>query len=326
MKVLVIRLSAIGDIVLTSVVLRCIKTQRADCSLHYLTKPAHAHLLAHCPYVDKVHLFDGSLRSTLSNLRKEHFDYVLDLHNNLRSAFWRIGLGCHSSVLRKRDATKWLLTAFHLPVQVSHVAMRYLAAAAPLGVTDDGHGLQFFLPPKPSPFSIPNQPYVALVFGAQHFTKRIPPEGVRQICLHLSMPVVLLGDKGDAAIIAQAGLEWPDNVDNRCGLTTFEQSARLVAHASAVITSDTGLMHVAAAFGRPVVAVWGSTAPQLGFEPFRTEHVSVQVPDLRCRPCSKLGHDRCPRGHFKCMLQHSWSTIAHQAESLSHNPSPAPAT
>ena len=314
MKILVIRLGAIGDVVLTSAALRTLRAAQPDAEIHYLVKQHFAFLLAECPYIDRLHTYNAKTpqRALLRELRRERFDFVVDLQRSLRTTLWRLRLCRPSSALRKHNLQKGLITSpLHLQTEVPHVALRYIEAAAPLGAADDRRGLELFLSPANPP--VPAQPYVALVFGAAHRTKQIPPEGVAQLCRLLHCKVVIVGDKNDAATLAS--LSVPPNVENRCGLTSFEESAAIVSHAAVVVASDTGLMHVAAAAGRPVVVVWGSTAPQLGFAPFRTQYTNIQVEGLRCRPCGKLGFDRCPKNHFRCMLGHDWQQIARIVES-----------
>ncbi|MBQ9474205.1 MAG: glycosyltransferase family 9 protein [Bacteroidales bacterium] len=317
MKILVIRLGAIGDVVLTSAALRTLRAAQPDAEIHYLVKQHFAFLLAECPYINRLHTYDpkAGSRQLLKTLRSEHFDFVVDLQRSLRTVMWRMLLCRPSSALHKCNLQKSLVTSpLHLHAAVPHVALRYIEACAPLHAKDDGLGLELFMKPASPPLFA--EPYVALVFGAAHCTKRITPEGVSQLCSHLSCRVVIVGDQGDAATLAASGVALPPNADNRCGTCSFEESAAIVSHAAVVVSSDTGLMHVAAAARRPVVAVWGSTSPLLGFAPFRTQHTDVQVGSLRCHPCGKLGFDRCPKHHFRCMAGHDWQRIACIVESL----------
>jgi ADP-heptose:LPS heptosyltransferase len=145
-----------------------------------------------------------------------------------------------------------------------------------------------------------------VVIGGKHNTKVFPSEKVIEVCNHLQKPVILLGgnedrDRGDL-IAAACG----ERVYNACGQFTLNQSASLVKQSAAVLTNDTGLMHIAAAFRKPVVSVWGNTIPGFGMYPLlpqATENLSciAEVKDLFCRPCSKIGFEKCPKQHFRCM-------------------------
>ncbi len=147
-----------------------------------------------------------------------------------------------------------------------------------------------------------HQKFIAVVIGAQHATKRLPVDKLTELCRKIKGPVVLLGgpeDKERAEEIAHAAGE---NVFNGCGRFKLDESAFLISKAQKVVTHDTGLMHIAAAFNKPIVSVWGNTVPEFGMYPYKTDHSKIiQVNGLSCRPCSKIGFNSCPKGHFKCM-------------------------
>ena len=87
----------------------------------------------------------------------------------------------------------------------------------------------------------------------------------------------------------------------------MEQSASIVKNAKSILTNDTGLMHIAAAFHKNIVSVWGNTVPELGMYPYLPKekekcHI-VECKDIKCRPCSKLGFKNCPKKHFRCMME-----------------------
>ena len=192
-----------------------------------------------------------------------------------------------------------------------HIVDRYLDTVAELGVKNDGQGLDYFIPPadEVAPASIIGEApsFIALAIGAAHATKRIPLEKVIEICRGTSEPIILLGGPAEAedgaAIAAQSG----SHVFNACGNLRLHQSASLIRQARLVITPDTGMMHIAAAFHKKIISVWGNTIPEFGMYPYYPEgmnrNATFEVQGLSCRPCSKIGHPKCPRGHFKCMRQ-----------------------
>ena len=338
MKILVLRFSSIGDIVLTTPVVRVLKQQVPGAVVHFATKPAYRALLEPNPYVDKVHVLGGSLGELVGELRAEKFDFVVDLHHNLRTRFLKLRLGVPSRSFDKLNGQKWLLVNFKIDrLPRVHIVQRYLAAAAPLGVRDDGRGLDYFIPAGqevdlatlPAPF---RKGYVAVAIGAQHATKRLPVEKLIELCARVARPVVLLGgpeDESVAHVIEQAfetraaaaeapASTIPDSpyyflakplgspiprtlIHNGCGRYSLHQSASLLRQADFVVSHDTGLMHIAAAFGKEIFSVWGNTVPAFGMYPYRTEFRVLEVLGLPCRPCSKIGFDKCPQGHFKCM-------------------------
>jgi ADP-heptose:LPS heptosyltransferase len=313
MKVLLIRFSAIGDIVLTSALVRCLHEQ-LGAEVHFLTKRAFKGLVEPNPHIFRVHTIEKNVAEILPTLQTANFEVVLDLHDSLRSRQLCLSLG-GVKVLRfqKLRFRRWLLVQFkqgiHRPLP--HIAERFLATAAPLGVHDDGKGLDFFIPPN-AEVSLPlagwqntavgQQRYVAFVIGAAHFTKRLPTERIIEICQHLTMPIVLIGGKAEVTTGQQIADAAGAHVLNTCGTFDLQQSASVVRQAAVVLAHDTGMMHIAAAFDRPLVSIWGSTAAALGFTPFRIQHeYRAEVLGLSCRPCTKMGRAACPKGHFDCM-------------------------
>jgi heptosyltransferase-2 len=302
-KILVIRFSSIGDIVLTTPVLRALKKQ-LGAEVHFLTKKQFAAILAPNPYLSKVLEFDQNLRQLRTAIRAEQYDRIIDLHHNLRS--WLITWGMFTPTKRfdKLNWRKWWLVRWKknfLPKV--HIVDRYLATVKELGIKADGKGLDFFISPEDQEVSgLPKTPYLALVVGAAHATKRIPMLILKKIVLLSPISVVVLGGKEDTATGLELAKWMPEKVVNFCGKLTLGQSAFALQSAQKVITPDTGLMHIAAAFDREIISIWGSTVPAFGMTPYQTSKSSVvEVENLDCRPCSKIGFSDCPKGHFKCM-------------------------
>ncbi|MGB3617838.1 MAG: glycosyltransferase family 9 protein [Catalinimonas sp.] len=324
-KILVLRFSSIGDIVLTTPVVRALKQQVPNVELHYATKPTFEPLLTDNPHVDRVHRLDTTLAALIKALRAERFDYVIDLHRNLRTALIKAALRVPSRSFDKLNRQKYLLVRAKIDrLPNRHIVDRYLDTVAPLGAYDDGGGLDYFIPYKDEVERdwLPEthrKEYVAYAIGGQHATKRLPLPRMIELCDKINKPIVLLGGPEDRAVgdeivrffARNAGSEpYEDGlrqlgkkalVHNACGQYNLNQSASLVRGARAVFTHDTGLMHVAAAFQKPIYSIWGSTTPKFGMYPYRTRFVVFENNRLGCRPCSKIGHDKCPKGHFKCM-------------------------
>lgn len=308
MKILLLRFSSIGDIVLTTPVARCLKKQ-LGAEVHFLTKKAFGPLLTPNPYLDRVFTFEKEIDEVLPLLKAEQYDLVVDLHHNLRSLRLKLALGRPARSFDKLNLEKWLLVNLKINrLPDIHIVQRYLSTVAHLGVRYDGEGLDYFIPPEAevvvSDFSalLSEGNYVAFVLGATHATKRLPLDKMIEICRNLDQPVVLLGGKPEQATGAQI---TGSNVVNLCGRLSLHQSASLVRQAGKVLTHDTGLMHIAAAFRKKIVSVWGNTVPSFGMYPFYPTGIhlntSIEVEGLSCRPCSKIGFDTCPKGHFRCM-------------------------
>jgi ADP-heptose:LPS heptosyltransferase len=309
MKFLLIRFSSIGDIVLTSPVVRCLKTQVPGAEIHFLTKKRNADLLQANPYIDKIHLYDASIPEVIQTLKPEKFDYIIDLHNNLRSIRVRLGLGVKSHAFNKLNIRKLVLTKLKINrLPKAHIVERNLATVKAFDVVNDGKGLDYFIPEEDE-FQLSELPesfqngYVALVLAGTYFTKRLPAEKYRKLITESKLSFVLLGGKSERVAGATI-LSWnTGNVVDFTGKLRLNQSASLVKNAQLVVANDTGLMHVAAAFHKKILSVWGNTTPDFGMYPYMPADGSeiLEVDGLKCRPCSKLGYRQCPKKHFRCM-------------------------
>lgn len=331
-KFLVLRFSSIGDIVLTSPVVRCLKQQVKNAEIHFCTRDVYSELLAHNPYIDRKFFLKDDLPQLIEKLKKEHYDYIIDLHHNLRTWLVKRKLGAAGFELSKSSPKafsfnklnfeKWLIVNFKInrlpPV---HIVDRYLETVKSFGVTNDGMGLDYFLSAKDEAVlqQLPashQQGYIGFVIGARHFTKQLPLEKIISICKQINQPLVLLGGKEDhekgEAILTKinshsSAADRKSEIYNGCGKFSINESAALVKHATKIITHDTGLMHVAAAFKKEIVSVWGNTIPEFGMTPYYgsqpVQDTKFEIRNLSCRPCTKIGFDKCPKGHFKCMRE-----------------------
>jgi heptosyltransferase-2 len=324
MKFLIIRFSSIGDIVLTTPVIRGLKQQVSDAEVHYLIKKNYQEIVETNPYVDKVHVMDEELKPVIEELKKEKFDAIIDLHHNLRTLRVKKGLrGVKSFSFNKLNFEKWLLTAFKIKrLPKVHIVDRYLETVKSFGVANDGKGLDYFIPEQDLvpmedlPMSH-HAGFIAVVIGAALNTKKLPLHKLIALCKKINYPVVLLGggeDKLDGDTIAETDRV---KIYNACGKFNLNESADLVRKARLIITHDTGLMHIAAAFRKPVISVWGNTVPEFGmtayYGNFQIKHALFEINNLPCRPCSKIGYNKCPLGHFRCMEEHDISKITEEA-------------
>jgi ADP-heptose:LPS heptosyltransferase len=311
-KILIIRFSSIGDIVLTSPVVRCLKEQmRGEVEIHFVTKMQYASILKHSPHISKVHTIEKSTNEIIEELKKEQFDYIIDLHKNLRSKRLIQSLKCISFSFAKINYQKWLLTTFKInKLPDIHIVDRYMEAVKALGVKNDTEGLEYFIAEdeKVNLSEIPDRHqsgYIAFAIGAQFATKRLPTHKIISICKKIKEPIVLLGGKEDVAIGEEIAAEVGASIFNASGKYSLNQSASLVQQSKTLITHDTGLMHIGVALGVKIVSIWGNTIPALGMYPYYPKnpekYTIIENNNLKCRPCSKLGYDKCPKGHFKCM-------------------------
>jgi ADP-heptose:LPS heptosyltransferase len=307
MKILVIRFSSMGDIIYTTPVVRCLKQQLPNAEIHFLTKPAFRYIYDNNPYLDKLLLLKPSLTDTIRDIKAEKYDYLVDLHTNLRTSIIKLRTGIKSFTYDKQRLRKWLSLKFNLKlVPPVHLVDRYLKAVKPLGIVNDGQPINYYIKNE---YSLVNllpathqKGFVAFVIGATHFTKRMPNVKIISLCSQINMPIVLLGgnDVKDNGDIVAAALG--SKIYNACGITTLDESVYLTSQAKRLLGFDTGLTHIAEAFNIPIASIWGSTVPELlGVQPYQIDHALVAGIELPCRPCSKFGQEKCPLGHFKCM-------------------------
>ena len=324
-KILILRFSSIGDIVLTTPVMRCIKTQLPETEIQYATKKHYASILNANPYISKLHLFeDKKLPALMDDLAKEKFDLVIDLHNNLRTFLIKNNLNIASNTFRKINFQKWLMVKLKINrLPDKHIVDRYLDTTKELGIVNDGKGLDYFIAENDivSISSLPSSHqngFVAVVIGALHYTKKLPNEKLIELCNQIKQPIILIGGKEDfenGEIISSS----KQNIYNACGKYSINQSASLIQQSLKVITHDTGMMHIAAAFKKDIISIWGNTIPEFGMYPYfgdertleqqRSANKMLEIKGLYCRPCSKIGFEKCPKGHFKCMREIQFDMI-----------------
>lgn len=280
MKILILQFASIGDVVLASPVVRCLKQQLPAVTIHFGTRRAYQPIVAHNPHIAAIHTIDEGRWQLIRELRAQRFDYVIDLQNTTFTSLIKLALGVRYYSVDRQTVQQWLYVRCKVQtVPEQHSVDRFLATVRPLGVQNDGQGLDYFIPYKDQVETdwLPTTHqagFVAYALGGRQATKRLPVSRMIELCRKMDYPVVLLGDATDQpsgeAIVRALGA---DRVYNACGLFNLNQSASLIQRARVVFSHDTGLMHIAAAFGRKVYSIWGSSTPQLGYYPYKTPHV-----------------------------------------------------
>lgn len=329
-KFLIIRFSSIGDIVLTTPVIRCLKEQVEGAEVHFIVKQQYSSILSSNPYIDKLWLYNNNFSQIIRELRNEQFDFIVDLHHNLRTFRIKNRLNRLSFSFDKLNVKKWILVNFKINLLPDiHIVDRYLETLKLFDVKNDGRGLDYFIhgnDKKPIPeirFPDPKR-YIALCIGARHCTKKAPAELLSKICDRLKMPVIILGDKNDTPEAMEIFSRSSNkNILDLTGKLSLGQSAFVISSSQAVITHDSGLMHIAAAFKKNIISIWGNTVPEFGMYPYKAGERSriFEVKGLRCRPCSKLGYNKCPRNHFNCMMKQDVAGIAEYVNNISETTS-----
>jgi ADP-heptose:LPS heptosyltransferase len=309
-KYLIIRFSSIGDIVLTSPVVRCLKKQVENTEIQFVTKQKYASIVNANPYIDKVHLFTENMNELITELEQDHFNYIIDLHQNFRSNQIKNRLKIPAFSLKKLNFRKFILIWFNINrLPEKHIVDRYMETLSVFDVKNDGQGLDYFISQDEN-FNVNELPsvfmngFVAFVIAGTYTTKKLPAEHISEICRKIDFPVILLGGKGEQDEGEKIESQSKGNVLNLAGKISLNQSASLVRDSRVVLSNDTGLMHIAAAFKKKILSFWGNTVPEFGMAPYQPHPASqiMEVNNLKCRPCSKLGYQKCPKKHFRCMI------------------------
>ena len=323
-KILVIRFSSIGDIVLTTPVVRALSQHfNGQAEIHFLTKHAHAPLLEANPHIHRVHAMHKTVQEVLPELEACAFDYIFDLHSNIRSRVVKRKLGALSFTVDKQNGRKWLLVKFGIRRKpIEHIVQRYLNTLRAFQCHLDDRGLEYYIPKSTEVSETMNQatekPFLVFVLGATHAGKKLKPHQWTELAKRIHHPIVLIGGEQEQEI-SQAIIQGnPKSIYNFCGEISLHQSAWLISKSALVISGDTGMMHVAAAFQKNIISLWGCTSPELGMSPFKPgEHsVIIEPHNRKKRPCSKLG-DRCKYGtEHSCIEQLNLEEVTRATEKL----------
>jgi lipopolysaccharide heptosyltransferase II len=320
-KILVVRLSSIGDIILTTPLLRSLKTTWPEAHITFLIKKQFEELLASSPYIDELITFDknaglAGLRKIKDSLKQQQFDLYLDIHKNWRSRYLRLGLGAgkitsYHKLIWKRTLLIWLKV--NLYGKVRPVYERYFDSVKPYHITYDGLGTEIHVPAEKSEKVktaltqagfLFDAPLVILCPAATYLNKQWKPDGFVETAIQLIRDrkafVVVHGGNGDKQLCSEIASKIGERAVSMAGMFSLSESAALLQLAALVIANDSGLLHLAQSQKRPVIGIYGPTTRELGYFPVNLNSAVIET-DVSCRPCTHNGLNHCPKKHFKCM-------------------------
>jgi heptosyltransferase-2 len=316
-NILAVRFSSIGDVLLTTPLLRSIRERHPGSSITVLTKPAHAPLLSHNPHVTQVLSVEPerSLPELAAELRAGRYTDLLDLHDSFRSRMLRALVpGNWTSYPKHRVARALLIhTKRNWYGSWKPVAERYFAAARHLDVRPDGRPPEFFLAAEArqkidqwlaAAGLAQDQSMIAVAPGAAHATKRWPAQHWQALIDRIigqGKDVVIVGGAADQPLATALTLKGAGRVVSAAGHFGLQETGAVVERSATLVSGDTGVMHIATAVGTPVVALFGPTVKEFGFFPYTPASRVIEL-DLSCRPCSSKGGARCPLGHHRCLV------------------------
>ncbi len=317
-SILIIRLSSIGDVLLTTPLIRILKNYYPDSRIDFMTTKINFDLLKFNPNINILIEYDKSLSINeilkfKDNIIKEsNYDLIIDLQNNLRSKILTSAVQAHVYKFNKRRLYKIKLVYFKYKVKdYLQIPDLYVNSLNELSILPDGLGLEFWLKKdlknKTYPFKeilTSNILKIAIAPGAHHFTKRWTKEKYIELCKELVNKyysnISLIGGSEDEKLCQEICDSVGTNCQTFAGKISLLDSAEIINDSDLTITNDTSIMHISAARQVPTVAIFGSTIPEFGFSPYMVNNRIVQN-DMKCRPCTHIGKKKCPKGHFNCM-------------------------
>ena len=295
-KILIIRLSSIGDVVLTSHLPRMINNKfagKGGAEVHLVTSSHIAPLFTNNPHISRVIRYRVDVKDDIKlAIDNDNYDIILDLQKNKISSYLLSNYNGDLRIIDKHRSEKLKMVYLKkFPKEVTHVAERYLNTCRDI-IEDDGKGLELYLKKEDS-----GKITVGIAPEAYHNTKRWPKERYAELIDKLTT---------DGYNVSIFGLNNSNlgngnqNVTNYSGSLSLVETAKRINECDYFISNDTGLMHIASACQVPIVLIFGSSVKELGFTPYRIDYKLVEY-DIWCRPCSHIGRSFCPLGHFRCM-------------------------
>lgn len=276
--------------------------------IHYLTKNKFRSIVDSNPYITKVYGIDKSTNEVIEELKSEQYHYIIDLHRNLRSARVKRALKELSFAFEKYNWEKWLYVNFGInKMPKEHIVDRYMATIARFNIQNDNKGLDFFIPDgkELKDDVLPESHrsgFIAIGIGAAHWRKKPRKEQYISLCNQLNFPIALVGGPAEKELGNEIVEATGHHVWNTAGTLSLNESASLVRQCKLIITPDTGIMHIASAFKKPIISIWGATVPDFGMYPYQNESLNemIQADHLTKRPCSKLG-TKCKYKECRCI-------------------------
>jgi len=320
-KILIIRLSSLGDILLTTPFVRAIKTQFPHIKIDMLIREEYADVIKLNPYLNSKLFFkknDQDYNKLIEQLRDNRYELVIDLQSNLRSKKIVSSLNIKAVKFNKRSFDKFLLVNFKINKlkEAPPIPIRYANTIQSIKLDDQG--IDLFTDKSANSVLIGKNNLIGFCQGARHFTKRWLNEYFIELGNKLvenGYSVVLFGGKIDIEICTElaAKISGAINLSNDDDLLQTASDMKLC---KAVVCNDSGLMHTASAVGTKVIAIFGSTVKEFGFAPYNCNNLILENISLTCRPCSHIGRSECPKKHFECMKSIKPEFVFEQLKSL----------
>ncbi len=322
-KILVIRLSSMGDVALTTHTVRCIRNTYPNAKIDFITLKSYLEIYEYSPYIDNLFLYEKefsdiqllNFKKNILEQNKGKYSIIIDLQNNFRSKKLSQGLSDRIEKFKKRRLHKLFLIFLKkgLDKRGLTIPELYLETANCIDVVDDGKALEIWTSDdkdsgKYLPYfrnsEVKNNLTIGIAPGAHFFTKRYPlskfVELINLMKIKFNCNFVLIGGKDDFELCEKIRNSNPEIITNKSGSESIMQTISNIDTFDVLITNDTGVMHLASARQIPIIAIFGSSVKEFGFVPFRVKNIIIEE-NIGCRPCSHIGKNACPKKHFDCM-------------------------
>lgn len=306
-RILVIRFSSLGDVLLTTPFLRVLKSKYPKLKIDYFVKSIFNDAIKFNPNLNQVFSWNGDkeFSEIINKLKLNNYSFVIDLQNNLKSKKVIRKIGAKRASYSKPNIKKFFLvqTKLNLLKEKRSVPQRYIDVIPNLEL--DGKGLELFFPDGIESKIDSEKKIIGFAPGAFHFTKRWPLEYYKELGEQLTSEgyqIVIFGGKSDREICNELQNKIIGSI-NLSNDNLLFQTATDMQKCKLVVCNDSGLMHTATSVGVPVVSIFGSTVREFGFAPFGVANLVIENNELSCRPCSHIGRANCKKNHFNCMVE-----------------------
>lgn len=304
-KILICRLSSLGDILLVTPVIDEIKKQNPQVQIDFMIKEKFVESIYYNPNIENIIKYqDYSFTKLRKKISSENYDLILDFQNNLRTQLIFSLIRTRKKSIRKPTLKKLLLVKFKINLLQENFSIPNLYATTAEVKLSNESRLSFYDESGRLTRNDEKKNIIGFCPGARHFTK-IWPESyfadLGKLLNQSGLKVYLFGGKMEREICRRLQSQIPNSIDYSTENDLY-QTARQMKSCDLIVTNDSALMHLASAINIPIVAIFGSSVKNFGFTPFNVKNIIVENSDLKCRPCSHIGRKVCPQKHFKCML------------------------
>ncbi len=304
-RILIIRLSSLGDVLLTTPLIRTLKNLYPQVEIDFIIREEYQDTIRLNSHLNKIiPITRGyNFKEINEEIKKSSYDLIIDLQNNFRSRALTRNTSHEIVRYKKPYLKRVLLVKFKINKfdEIVPIPVRY-ANSIPNFALDD-KGLELFLPPNQKNELTEEDDFIGLCPGSRHKTKMWFPEYFVKLGNELTknnFKIILFGGKDDREICK----EISDQIENSIDLSNDDNLLKLaegMKKCKSVICNDSGLMHTALSVGVPTIAIFGSTVKEFGFAPYKGNNLVLENNLLSCRPCSHIGLDECPKKHLKCL-------------------------